>query len=98
MTNRLEMTEPQRRLFDLSEWLIEVYHRSIKQHTGIERGQFRLETSQRNHIGLALRAYLRLEWHRVQSRQSIFHTKLGIVRQAISDYMAHPTCAVPATA
>jgi hypothetical protein len=98
MTNRLEMTEPQRRLFDLRAWLIEVYHRAIKQHTGIERGQFRLETSQRNHIGLALRAYVRLEWHREHSRRSIFHTKLNIIRRAVGGYMAHPTCALPSTA
>jgi hypothetical protein len=33
-------------------WLVEVYHRALKQFTGIERGQFRLERSQRNYIGV----------------------------------------------
>lgn len=34
--------------------LVEVYHRAIKQFTGIERAQFRLERSQRNHSGCLL--------------------------------------------
>jgi len=48
----------------------------LKQFTGIERGQFRLERSQRNHIGLALRAYVRLELHRWKTRVSICASKL----------------------
>ncbi|MBZ0300896.1 MAG: transposase [Anaerolineae bacterium] len=53
-TNRLPMTEPQRQLLADRAWLVEVYHRALKQFTGIEAGQFRLERSQRNHIGLYL--------------------------------------------
>ena len=60
-TNRLSMTEAQREVLSARAWLIETYHRALKQFTGVERGQFRLERSQRNHIGLALRAYVRLE-------------------------------------
>ena len=30
----------------LEAWQIEVYHRGLKQFTGIERGQYRLEVSQ----------------------------------------------------
>ena len=44
-------------------WMIETYHRGIKQFCGIERCQARSETAQRNHIELALRAFLRLEFH-----------------------------------
>jgi len=51
----------------LDAWQIEVYHRGLKQFTGVERGQYRLEVSQRNHIGLAIRAYIRLEVHRLQT-------------------------------
>ena len=54
------MSEAQRQLWADRAWLVEVYHRAVKQFTGIERGQFRLERAQRNHIGLALRAYVRL--------------------------------------
>jgi len=51
----------------LDAWQIEVYHRGLKQFTGIERGQYRLEVSQRNHIGLAIRAFVRLEVYRLQT-------------------------------
>ena len=41
-TNRLNMTEAQRQVLAQRAWLIETYHRSLKQFTGVERGQFRL--------------------------------------------------------
>jgi putative transposase len=97
-TNRLDLSEPQRQVLANRAWLVEVYHRALKQFTGIESGQFRLERSQRNHIGLALRAYLRLEYHRWHSRLSIFDSKLDILRAAIRLYLAHPTYALPSTA
>jgi hypothetical protein len=97
-TNRLDMTDPQRQVLANRAWLVEVYHRALKQFTGIENGQFRLERSQRNHIGLALRAYLRLEYHRWHSRLSIFDSKLDILRLAVGFYLAHPKYCLPSTA
>ncbi|HVU10123.1 MAG TPA: transposase [Phototrophicaceae bacterium] len=97
-TSRLSMTDAQRQVLSSRAWLVETYHRSIKQFTGIERAQFRLERSQRNHIGLALRAYIRLEWHRWRSRFSIFDTKLDIIRTAVRFYLAHPQYLLPSTA
>ena len=47
--------------FSEFSWTIENYHRGIKQYCGIERAQVRSGQAQRNHIGLALRAFLRLE-------------------------------------
>jgi putative transposase len=97
-TSRLDMSEAQRRLLADRAWLVEVYHRALKQFTGIERGQFRLERSQRNHIGLALRAYLRLEVHRWRTRASIYNAKLDIIRAAVRHYLAHPTYNLNSTA
>ena len=97
-TNRLEMTEAQRAVYAQRADLVETYHRALKQFTGIERGQFRLERAQRNHIGLALRAYLRLELYRWQSRLSIFHSKLDIIRMAVRHYLAHPIYCLPSIA
>lgn len=97
-TSRLTMTEGERQLFANRAWLVEVYHRALKQFTGIERGQFRLERSQRNHIGLALRAYVRLELHRWRARVSICCSKLDIVRLAVRHYLAHPIYVIPSTA
>lgn len=97
-TSRLTMTEAQRDVLANRGWLVEVYHRAIKQFTGIERGQFRLECAQRNHIGLALRAYVRLEYHRWRSRLSLFNAKLDILRAAVAAYLSHPRYGLPSTA
>jgi putative transposase len=97
-TNRLSMTDAQREVLSARAWLIETYHRALKQFTGVEDGQFRLERSQRNHIGLALRAYVRLEFHRWHSRFSIFSSKLDIIRAAVRLYLAHPMYCLPSTA
>ena len=97
-TSRLSMTDAQRQVLSSRAWLIETYHRSLKQFTGVERGQFRLERSQRNHIALALRAYVRLEFHRWHSRLAIFDAKLNIVRDAIRLYLSHPKYSLPSSA
>jgi hypothetical protein len=97
-TSRLGMTEAQRHLLAQRAWLVEVYHRSLKQFTGIERGQFRIERAQPNPIGLAIRAYVRLEIHRWRARVSIFHCKLDIIRAAVRLYLAHPIYCLPSTA
>jgi len=82
----------------LDAWQIEVYHRGLKQLTGIERGQYRLEVSQRNHIGLAIRAFVRLEVHRLRTGISWFEAKTGIIRSAIRLYLTHPTIILGLTA
>jgi putative transposase len=97
-TSRLDLTSAGRAAYAARAWLIETYHRTLKQFTGAERGQFRLERSQRNHIGLAVRAYVRLEWHRWRTRVSIFNAKLDILRDAVRLYLAHPKFSLPSTA
>ncbi len=97
-TSRLDMTIEQAAFYALDAWQIEVYHRGIKQFTGIERGQYRLEISQRNHISLAIRAFVRLETHRLQSNVSGFEAKAGIIRSAMRAYLAHPTFTLCSTA
>ncbi len=62
-TNDLQMTDLTRVKWASYAWAIENYHRGIKQFTGVERCQARAARAQRNHIGLALRAFLRVEMH-----------------------------------
>jgi putative transposase len=97
-TSKLDMTIQQAADYALDAWQIEVYHRGLKQFTGVERGQFRLEMAQRNHIGLAIRAFVRLEAHRLQHKLSYFETKTAIIRDAMRAYLAHPTLVLEATA
>jgi len=97
-TSRLEMTIEEAAFYALDAWQIEVYHRGLKQFTGVERAQCRLEVSQRNHISLAIRAFVRLEVHRLHSGISWFEVKTGIIRSAIRQYLARPTITLQPTA
>jgi DDE superfamily endonuclease len=62
-TNDLAMDELTRLAHADQSWAIENYHRGLKQCCGVERAQARAARAQRNHIGLAIRAFLRLEHH-----------------------------------
>lgn len=96
--SRLDMTIEQAAFYALDAWQIEFYHRGIKQFTGVERGQYRLEVSQRNHIGLAIRAFVRLEDYRLRTGISWFDAKSGIIRSAMRLFLAHPTITLGSTA
>ena len=89
-TNDLQMTDLTRLNFAQLSWMIEIYHRGIKQFCGIERCQARSETAQRNHIELALRAFLRLEYHSFVKGISWFEAKTSIIRDAVRNYLANP--------
>jgi hypothetical protein len=89
-TSYLEMTVDQREKKADVAWQIETYHRGLKQYTGIEQSQHRKAKAQRNHIGLAIRAFLRLEAHRLRTGVSWFEAKMSVIRDAIRSYLAHP--------
>ena len=88
-TNDLQMNELTRLKFAQLAWMIETYHRGIKQFCGIERCQARSETAQRNHIELSLRAFLRLEYHSFVNGISWFQAKTSIIRDAVRAYLAN---------
>ncbi|NMQ20695.1 hypothetical protein E4P82_16740 [Candidatus Competibacter phosphatis] len=79
-------------------WTVEHYHRGIKQYCGVERAQVRAARAQRNHIGLALRAFLRLEWHCHHAGISGFEAKTTIIRSAVQAYLTNPLYTLPPTA
>ncbi len=60
-TSQIKMSEPEREKFALAAWRIEMYHRGLKQQCLIERAQCRRYRPVLNHIGLSIRAFLRLE-------------------------------------
>lgn len=97
-TNDLNMKALTRVRFAGYAWTIETYHRGIKQYCGVERAQVRAARAQRNHIGLALRAFLRLECHCYRKEISWFEAKLAIIRPAIRTYLTNPLYRLPATA
>jgi hypothetical protein len=79
-------------------WHIEEYHRALKQFCGVQEAQHRSAIAQRNHIGFALRAFLRLEHYRLHSGVSCYEAKCHIVRQAIRAYLAQPLYTLSSTA
>lgn len=97
-TNDLEMSELTR--LELAErvWAVEEYHRGLKQYCGVERCQARGHTAQRNHVGLAIRALLRLEWHRYSTGVSWAEAKARIIREAVRCYVTRPLYVLPGTA
>ena len=77
---------------------IEEYHRALKQCCGVERAQVRAGRAQRNHVGLALRAFLRLSHHFFATGVSWYEAKARIVRAAVRAYIARPMYVLPPTA
>jgi putative transposase len=82
------------------EWAlgIEQYHRGLKQHCGVERAQVRAAQAQRNHVGCAIRAFLRLEQHRLVTGISWWEAKTSIIREAVRAYLAAPRYTLSSTA
>ena len=70
-------------------WSIENYHRGLKQCCAVEKAQVRSATGQKNHLLLALRAFLRLEAHRLRTGLSWYEAKLALVRNAIQSARTH---------
>jgi putative transposase len=54
--------------------------------------------AQRNHLELALRAFLRLETNRLERGVSWYEAKLSIVRDAVRRYLAEPLYLLSPTA
>jgi hypothetical protein len=54
--------------------------------------------AQRNHIGLALRAFLLLEVHCYRKGTSWFEAKTSIIREAVRAYLAKPLYTLNPTA
>lgn len=97
-TNDLSMSDLMRQSLAERGWMIEVYHRSLKQTCGVERCQARSARAQRNHIGFAIRAFVRLERFFFRTGVSEWEAKARIVREAVRAYLAAPLYTLTATA
>lgn len=79
-------------------WKIEEYHRGLKQFCGAERSYVRLAEAQRNHIGLAIRTFLRFEVFSLKTGLSRFEAKTQIIRDAVRAYLKCPLYVLQPTA
>jgi hypothetical protein len=68
-------------------WKIEVYHRELKQTCGLERCQSRTGRAQRNHIFLAISAWIQKYKRRLVEGISFYQQKWDIIKNDISREM-----------
>jgi len=97
-TNDLSMSNLTRQSLAERRWMIEVYHRDLKQNCGVERCQARSGIAQRNHISFAIRAFVRLERYFYRTGISMMEAKNKIIRNAVRFYLSAPLYNLPATA
>lgn len=62
---------------------------------GAKRPQARLSRAWRNHVGLVIRAFLRLELHWFTTEINWYEAKLGIVNDAVRAYLMAPCLSQP---
>lgn len=89
-TSLREMTEQERQRQAKSAWRIEMYHRALKQQCLIERSQCRRLRPVLNHIGLCVRAFVRIESHCYREKMSWIEAKTSIIRDAVRAYLSNP--------
>ena len=95
-SSQIEISDLERVKYADYSWQIEQFHRGIKQQCLIERAQCRRRRQWRNHIGLCLRAFLRIESHCYHTGISWFEAKTSIIREAVRAYIANPRyCLIP---
>jgi hypothetical protein len=70
-----------------ARWSIEVYHRELKQTCGIERCQARTGRAQRNHIGLAIQAWLDKHRRRVVEKITFYQQDWDIIKGSVTHAM-----------
>lgn len=97
-TSLKKMSEAERKIAARSAWRIEMYHRGLKQQCLIERAQCRRLRPVLNHIGLCIRAFVRLESHCHQKKMSWIEAKTSIIRDAVRAYLANPRYSLLSTA
>ena len=97
-TGDLEMDQLQRLRLSEWSWSIENCHRGLERCCGVEKAQVRSARGQRNHIGLAIHALLRLDHHFCTTGVSRHVAKAALLRDAIRAYVANPLYNLPATA
>jgi putative transposase len=97
-TSLKDLTERERETQAKAAWRIEMYHRALKQQCLIERAQCRRLRPVMNHIGLCLRAFVRLESHCYREKINWIQAKTSIIRDAVKAYLANPRFLLTPTA
>ena len=68
-----------------ARWSIEVYHRELKQTCGIERCQARTGRAQRNHICVAILAWLDKHRRRMMEKITFYEQDWSVIKPGIAN-------------
>ena len=71
-------------------WLIEQFHRELKQNTGVDACQCRKQRIQRNHITCAVLVWVRMKDIAYQTKMSIYEMKKGLLRNYLIEQLKNP--------
>lgn len=74
-----------------NRWHIELFHREIKQLTGIEKCQARKARSQRNHLACCFHAWLSLKIQAKKLRKTIYQVKKELWEDYLIIKLSNPT-------
>jgi hypothetical protein len=83
-TNRENPTREQLERVMKARWSIEVYHRELKQTCGMERCQARSGRAQRNHIFMAISAWIDKYKRRLNEKITFYEQDWQIIKSSIS--------------
>jgi Transposase DDE domain len=83
-TNMENPTRDQVKRVMEARWSIEVYHRELKQTCGIERCQARTGRAQRNHIFMAIVAWLDKHKRRIQEKITLYEQDWQVIKSGIT--------------
>lgn len=86
-TNMLDPTRDDVESIVKARWNVETYHRELKQTCGIERCQARSGRAQRNHIFMAISAWIQQSKRRYQESITLYRQKWNVLRHAIASYL-----------
>jgi hypothetical protein len=71
-------------------WLIEQFHREIKQLTGVERCQCRKQRIQRNHIACSVLVWVRLKQVALHTQQTVYQVKNNLLTNYLIQQLKNP--------
>lgn len=83
-TNKESPTRVEIKAIMEARWSIEVYHRELKQTCGIERCQARTGRAQRNHICVAILAWLDKHRRRLFDKVTFYQQDWSVIKPGIS--------------
>jgi hypothetical protein len=75
-------------------WKIEQFHREVKQVTGLESCQCRLQRAQRNHIACAMLVWVRLNQVAQEAHASVYQIKQGLLSNYMRDQLRQPSISI----